>query len=371
MKALKMRVEDARGSFFGGSWFAAALAVSAMQLAAHGSEAATVDLTATADGPAPTVRVAPGEIATVMFADRSGAPRRITWIEGAGVVAETAPTHPHVAIVRAGDGRRGGSVVALLEDVDRPVHVSASPQAAASQLEVRVAAARPDRAQSAAGTDGTRLEVQDRAAMESIVREYLLAHPEVIEEATDPGRRLAARASELRMDLLGDRDVPLAGIPTEAAAVTVVEFFDYRCGYCKLSADMVREIAARPDVRVELRDYPILGTDSVRASRLALAAGLQGSYADAHFALMARESDDYGDAVTSELASALDLDADRLRADMDSTAVTSRIEGNRALARRLGITGTPAFLILGAEEVRAAPGSLNASALSALVDEVR
>lgn len=348
--------------------FAAGIALGMLQSAAHGSEAATVELTPEADGPPPAVRVASGEIATVTFTDRSGAPRRIAWIEGAGVAAETAPSHPHVAILRAGDGRRGGSVVALLEGVDQPVHLSASPQAAASRLEVRVAV--PDGAQPLEGTGGAGPAVQDRAAVESIVREYLLAHPEIIEEATDPRHRLAARASDLRAELLGDGEVPWAGVGADAAAVTVVEFFDYRCGYCKRSTDAVREVAAQPDVRVELRDYPILGADSVRASRLALAAGLQGSYADAHFALMARE-DDYGDAATSELASALGLDAERLRADMDSAAVTARIDANRALARRLGVTGTPAFLVVGAEEVRAAPGSLDASALSAMVDEVR
>ena len=202
------------------------------------------------------------------------------------------------------------------------------------------------------------------------MREYLLANPGIIEEATDPRRRLAGRVSELRAEVVGDLEVPSTGAPMEAAAVTVVEFFDYRCGYCKRSTDAVRAAAALPDVRVELRDYPILGPDSVRASRLALAAGMQASYAEAHFALMARE-DDYGDAAMAELASALGLDADRLRADMDSAAVSARIEANTTLARRLGVTGTPAFLVVGAEEVRASPGSLDAAALSALVDEVR
>ena len=319
------------------------------------------------DGPAPAVRVVPDGLATISFTDRSGAPLKIAWIEGSGVAAEPAPSHPHVALLRAGDGRGGGTVVALLEGVDRPVHVTASPRAATAQLEVRVAASRRDRGQPGAGEADA--GVRDRAAVEAIVREYLLANPGIIEEATDPRRRLAGRVSELRAEVVGDLEVPSTGAPMDAAAVTVVEFFDYRCGYCKRSTDAVRA-AALPDVRVELRDYPILGPDSVRASRLALAAGMQASYADAHFALMARE-DDYWYAAAAELASALGLDADRLRADMDSAAVSARIEANTALARRLGVTGTPAFLVVGAEEVRASPGSLDASALSALVDEVR
>ena len=352
--------------------FTAVLALAALPPVAHGSEAATVELTpaSVSDGPAPAVRVVPDGIATIAFADRSGAPLRIVWIEGSGVAAELAPSHPHVAILRAGDGRRGGTVVALLEGVDRPVHVTASPRATATQLEVRVAAVRPERARPAAGAGEAGAAVRDRAAVEAVVREYLLANPGIIEEATDPRRRLAGRVSELRAEVIGDLDVPSTGAPMDAAAVTVVEFFDYRCGFCKRSLDAVRAAAALPDVRVELRDYPILGPDSVRASRLALAAGMQASYADAHFALMARE-DDYGDAAAAELASALGLDADRLRSDMDSAAVSARIEANTALARRLGVTGTPAFLVVGPEQVRASPGSLDASALSALVDEVR
>ena len=350
--------------------FAAALALGAAQPAAQGSEASIIELTPASDGPVPSVRVVPGGIATVTFTDRSGAPLGIAWIEASGVAVETAPSHPHVAVLRAGDGRGGGTVVALLEGVDRPVHVSTSSRTAAAQLEVRVAATRPGAAQPAEDVAGAGFAAGDRAAVESIVREYLLANPEIIQEATDPRRRLAGRASDLRAEVLGEAEVPSTGARADSAAVTVVEFFDYRCGYCKRSADAVRALAAQADVRVELRDYPILGSDSMRASRLALAAGLQGSYADAHFELMARE-DDYGDAAAAELASALGLDADRLRADMDSAAVSARIEANTALARRLGVTGTPAFLVLGAEEARAAPGSLDAAALAALVDEVR
>ena len=347
-----------------------ALSLAALQPMAYGSEAATVELPPDAEGPVPSVRVAPDGIATIAFADLTGAPLKIAWIGGSGVAAEPAPSHPHVAVLRPGDGRRGGTVIALLEGVDRPVHVKASPQAAAAQLEVRVVAARADRARPVAGPVEVGAAVQDRAAVEAIVREYLLANPDIIAEATDPRRRLVGRVSELRAEVIGDTEVPSAGAAADVAAVTVVEFFDYRCGYCKRSADAVRVAAALPDVRVELRDYPILGPDSVRASRLALAAGMQASYLDVHFALMARE-DDYGDAAAVELASALGLDPARLRADMDSAAVSARIEANTALARRLGVSGTPAFLVLGPQGVRASPGSLDASALSVLVDEVR
>ena len=92
--------------------------------------------------------------------------------------------------------------------------------------------------------------------------------------------------AELRGEIVGSAGVPTAGDPV--VAVTVVEFFDFRCGYCKRSLDAVRAAAAQPGVRVELRDYPILGPESERA-RLALAAGMQGRYKEAHFTLMERE----------------------------------------------------------------------------------
>ena len=222
--------------------------------------------------------------------------------------------------------------------------------------------ARPAHAPVAAGAP-----LASRAELESIVREYILDHPEVIREALDPARQLVAKVEELRHEIVGGADVPAAG--DLAGAVTVVEFFDYRCGYCKRSLDAVRAAIAQTGVRVELRDYPILGADSERASRLALAAGVQGRYEEAHFALMEREGG-YGDEAVIDLASQLGIEAERLRADMDSAEVSERIEANRSLARRLGVTGTPAFLVVGPESVRVPPDALDASRIAELIEAV-
>ena len=153
----------------------------------------------------------------------------------------------------------------------------------------------------------------------------------------------------------------------ETAAVTVVEFFDYRCGYCKRSLAAVRGALARERVRVEFREYPILGDDSVLAAQAALAAGLQGRYVDAHLALMAHEGD-YDEESIARIAADRGLDAERLREDMQSTAVAALIEANRALAQRMGVSGTPAFLIAGPEEVLVSPGALDAGRLNDLID---
>ena len=203
--------------------------------------------------------------------------------------------------------------------------------------------------------------------MESVVRDDLLGHPEVIREALDPARQLVSRVEELRHEVVGAVGVPASG--DLAGGVTVVEFFDYRCGYCKRSVDAIREAIAQTGVRVELRDYPILGADSERASRIALAAGMQSRYEDAHFALMEREGG-FGDDAVTELASQLGIDAARLRTDMESTAVSERIEANRDLARRLGVTGTPAFLVVGPEAVRVSPGAVNAARIVEMIEAV-
>ena len=151
----------------------------------------------------------------------------------------------------------------------------------------------------------------------------------------------------------------------------MVEFFDYACGFCKRSLDAVRTAVARPGVRVELREYPILGEGSARAARLALAADLQGRYLDVHLALMERTDGFEGEDLPEELAERLGLDAARLRADMASPEVASRIEANRRLAGRLGVTGTPAFLVLGPGSVEVSPGALDASRLEALIAAVQ
>ena len=344
------------------------LAAAAVAGAGEPAGLRVVELTLAPGEAVPTLEARAGRLTTLVFTDGAGAPLRIARIESStpAVGVAATPSHPHIAVLRA-DGKRAptGNVVALLEGVDRPVHLAVLPGAAAApRVEVRVGR-RPERPAVAGPPAGA--GAPDRAQVEEIVRNYLLAHPEVLRQAMDPARRLASNATRLRGELVGAEGVPVAG--DAAGTVTVVEFFDYRCGYCKRSLDAVRAAASRAGVRVELREYPILGDDSERAARLALAAGLQGRYMDAHFALMERPKG-YGEAVVDELAAALGLDAARLRTDMASAGVTERIAANRALARRLGVTGTPAFIVLGPETVRASPGVVDAAKLLDLVESV-
>lgn len=327
----------------------------------------TITLGLSADEAIPVLGLRPGHLTTVSFRDGAGASRAILGIEASTQAIDVVrmATHPHVATLRAvGRGEPGGNVVALIEGIDRPVHIAVAPKAPqALRVVVDIAGGHA----SADVGSATALPAAGRTdgELRTLIRDYLLDHPEVIREALDPARQLASKVAELRDEIVGGAGVPTAGDP--AGAVTVVEFFDFRCGYCKSSLDAVRAAAAQPGVRVELRDYPILGPESERASRLALAAGLQGRYEEAHFALMERQGG-FGPDAVADLAAQLGLDAVRLEADMESAEVTERIGANRALAERLGVTGTPAFLVLGPGGVEVAPGSLDAARMLGMIE---
>ena len=344
-----------------------------VHVAASASESAAgvreIDLSLAAQEPAPRLSVAKAAITTVTFLDANGAPWPIEALhvsDGAPPAASEA-SHPHVATLRAAARQHAGNVVAFLEGLTEPVHLEVSRDApAASRIRIRIARARRGVGEMASSEAAAPVAHE---AVEGIVREYLLANPGVLRDAMDPSRQLAANVRHLRAQIVGQPGVPAEG--DASASVTVVEFFDYGCGYCKRSLDAVRTALDQPGVRVELREYPILGEGSARAARLALAADLQGRYLDAHMALMERPGNLQDESLPDELASALGLDAKRLRADMASPEVEGRIAANRRLAGRLGVNGTPAFLFFGPASVEVSPGALDAARMAELIGAVR
>ena len=318
----------------------------------------------------PALSLAKDAVTSVTFVDADGAPWPIAALRVAdgGPSAAREESHPHVAMLRSGSRGASGNVVALLDGLTEPVHLAVVRDApAAMRVRMRIAgrAAGGGTSANVAPDAGANLS---KEAVEAIVRDYLLANPGVLREALDPSRQLTTNVRRLRGEIVDQAGVPVAGDPS--GSVTVVEFFDYNCGYCKRSADAVRAAAAHPGVRVELREYPILGEASERAAKLALAADLQGRYLDAHLALMERPRSLDDEGLPEELAAMLGLDASRLRADMASAEVAARIDANRRLADRLGVTGTPAFLVFGPESVEVSPGALDASRLRGLIASV-
>lgn len=211
-------------------------------------------------------------------------------------------------------------------------------------------------------------------AVEQIVHDYLLHNPQVILEAVesleqqrhDEAQQAAKSAiSEHRDELLHDPDSPVAGNPN--GNVTIVEFFDYRCPYCKQVEPSLAQL--RKDdrqLRFVYKEFPILGPDSVVASHAALAARKQNKYQELHDALIgARGRVDESTIMT--IAADAGLDVQRLKADMKSPEIASIISRNMALARTLGINGTPGFIV-GDQLI---PGAVDLDTLQKLVTEAR
>ncbi len=192
----------------------------------------------------------------------------------------------------------------------------------------------------------------DRDAVRKIVREYLLEHPEVIEEdirilqarreAEQQNRTRAAIAAHDKA-LLAHPMSPVSGNPK--GDVTLVEFFDYQCGYCKRSLKPVMDLLKSDgQLRIVWKEFPILGPVSRFAARAGMASEKQGRYLEFHEAVMGSRGKLTEDRVMAMAADA-GLDVRRLRRDMRDPAIDDYLDETIRLARILGINGTPAFVI--------------------------
>ncbi len=171
-------------------------------------------------------------------------------------------------------------------------------------------------------------------------RTYLLEHPEVIPEAME--RLQDKQTATLIAAHRGAIETPFPGAVAgnPKGDVTLVEYFDYACGYCRASvADVDKLIAGDPNVRVVYKELPILSAFSDRAARMSLVAAQAGEFAAYHHALYGEGPLD--DAKISKAAAGVGLDA----ATADSPAIAREIEGNLTLARSLRLSGTPTFVV--------------------------
>lgn len=189
----------------------------------------------------------------------------------------------------------------------------------------------------------------DRKQVEAIIQDYLLENPEIIRDAmialNDKEERAAMEA--VKDDIYNDkRDV---AIGPKNAKVTIVEFFDYNCGFCKKSTDwLMNAIEENPkDIRVIFKELPLLdgrSRTSRNAAIAALAAAKQGKYPEMHVALMAERS------LTKEriddIAKKLDLNMELFQTDLGDPEIALLIEDNLTLAQNIPMFGgTPFFLI--------------------------
>ena len=195
------------------------------------------------------------------------------------------------------------------------------------------------------------IDEASKAQIEAVIKDYLLKNPVVIRDAIIQLQRQEAAAARERSkvalmsfkaELLDAPASPSAGNPK--GDVTIVEFFDFQCGYCKQVAPMLSELLrADPGVRIVFKQFPVLGPKSVVAAKLALAAAKQGKYQAFHEALLS--VDGFDEAKLFSLAESMGLDPALLRRDMASSAVSDEIEINSKVGASLGITGTPAFVV--------------------------
>jgi protein-disulfide isomerase len=217
----------------------------------------------------------------------------------------------------------------------------------------------------------------ERQNIEAIIKDYLLKKPEVLQEALieldrrqqDAQKNAQKQAlSEEKEALFSPARAFVAG--NEKGDVTIVEFFDYNCGFCKKAlSDMQALLKKDPNIRLILKDFPVLGPDSVEASRVALAAKQQLKGAaiwDYHMRVMELKGRVNGERALG-IAKDMGLDVTRLQKDMASLEVKTLLENNARLGDKLNLTGTPAFVI-GQEIVF---GAVGLEALTKVVEGVR
>lgn len=211
-------------------------------------------------------------------------------------------------------------------------------------------------------------------ALQRAIHDYILAHPEVLiqslriakeHEESRVAEQSKALVASLKNDLVDDPNAPVRGNPS--GDVTLVEFFDYRCPYCRQVEPFLQALIKNDHgLRVVVKELPILGPASVYAARVALAANTQGKYEQFHDAVMSKKSN-IDQATLLKLAEEAGLDLDRLKTDMNSPEVDLEIERTAEIAKALRLSGTPAFIV-GTELI---PGATDLGTLQALLDEAR
>ncbi|MDF0603376.1 DsbA family protein [Psychromarinibacter sp. C21-152] len=214
----------------------------------------------------------------------------------------------------------------------------------------------------------------DEARVKELVLEAIRENPEIVMEAVAILERRQANAqAETQAEALhsqrqiieNDPNAPVLGNPE--GDVTVVEFFDYNCPYCRRVKSEVRELIDKdPGIRLVYREWPILGDGSVFAAKAALAAREQGRYEAFHWAMM--EIDGRADeASVLRVAEQVGLDLDQLRQDMEAPKVAEHIATSMRLTQALGFNGTPSFVV-GDNLV---PGFVEKEKLAELVEQTR
>lgn len=235
-------------------------------------------------------------------------------------------------------------------------------------------------ANSTSTINDTLFSQQQVKAIEKIVHQYLVENPEVLIEASNALRTKMEQEQESnaitaieknKVELFDNNQIPFAGNPQ--GSEMIVEFFDYQCPHCKeMKTAMENLVKNNPNLKVYFRDWPIFGGASLTAAKAAIAANLQGQYFAMHEALLAADNP-LTDEKIDNIAKSLNLDLKKLHKDMQDSSTMNQINDTFALAKKLGLSGTPVFILSNKAEdtFRFVPGSTSEEKLQALLAEIK
>jgi len=213
-----------------------------------------------------------------------------------------------------------------------------------------------------------------KAQVEQIVHDYIMNNPKVLMDSVAgyqqkmQADREAQAGEELKKNMstiVKDVNSPEAG--NAKGDVTVVEFFDYNCHFCKGAFPAVQGLIDKDKkVRVVFKEFPILGPSSQTAAQWALAANKQGKYFAFHAAMM-NNKEQINDDLLQKVAKSVGMDIDKAKVDINSPEVATEIAKNRTLAEQLDINGTPAFIV--GDQINR--GAIPEDALEQEISEIR
>ena len=211
------------------------------------------------------------------------------------------------------------------------------------------------------------LDATDRATLNSIIEDFIRNNPEIVRDtlialaAREEAERKQAGLAKVRNDQ-GD---PVMG--NANGTITLYEFSDYNCGYCKRVFEPIQQLVRdNPDVRLVIKEFPILSQSSLVAAKAAIAAEMQGKFGDYHIAMMTFRGQ-ITDAVVMRMAAQAGVDIEQLKSDMESPKTIAIIQRTREAAAALEINGTPG-LVVGDTVV---PGAIGLDELVKLIAEER
>lgn len=211
------------------------------------------------------------------------------------------------------------------------------------------------------------LDATDRATLNSIIEDFIRNNPEIVRDtlialaAREKAERKQSGLSKVRDDQ-GD---PVMG--NANGTITLYEFSDYNCGYCKRVFEPIQQLVRdNPDVRLVIKEFPILSQSSLVAAKAAIAAEMQGKFGDYHIAMMTYRGQ-ITDAVVMRMAAQAGVDIEQLKSDMESPKTMAIIQRTREAAAALEINGTPG-LVVGDTVV---PGAIGLDELVKLIAEER